>query len=217
MSETFPYDALESDAGVCFVVACQAPPARVVETRMVENRGLEIACGRWLVRVANLHPRLHEACLRKPVSVAAVNQAGVIVRGREGVQPPLWRDASFYWYLDARATTTEALARRPFPRALSLGGRAVVVASMGSLPYGAPVGMCLSSSILTALPPAKVWHRVCGGLLVDDSLLQAAAPGAHAADPIGDSVSDAVRTIPTSTMEGRPSWRPQLALLASRA
>lgn len=217
MTGTFPYDAIETDEGVCFVVACQAPPARVVEARIVEGRGLEIACGRWLVRIANLHPRLHEACLRKRISIAAVDQAGVVVRGVEGIRPPLWREATFYWYLDARATNPEALARRPLPRALSLGGRTVVVASMGSLPYGAPVGMCLSSPILTALPQGKLWHRVCGGLLVDTSMLEANPPGIRSEETIGSSVKEVVGGTATSTVDGTPMWRPQLALLASKA
>lgn len=217
MSETFPYDAIESDAGVCFVVACEAPPARVLESRIVDGRGLEIACGRWLVRIANLHPRLHEACLRKPISIAAVDKAGVVVRGTEGLRPPLWRDSSFYWYLDARATNAEGLSRRPFPRALSLGGRTVVVASMGSLPYGAPVGMCLSSPVLTALPQGKQWHRVCGGLLVDSSMLDASPPGMQSHGPIGDASNRVVGQFATSRYDGTPTWRPQLALLASKA
>lgn len=217
MNEAFPYDAIETDDAVCLVVVCEAPPARTVETRLVQGRGIELSCGRWLMRVTNLHPRLEEACRAKPVSVAAVDRAGLVVRGPAGLQGPIWRESAFYWYLDPKQSTAETLARRPFPRAVALGGRAVVVAALGSLPYGPPVALCASAPILTALPPSRLWHRVCNGLLVDQSLLDASPPGHPAGDEIDGTVSAAMNTPPGRHHEGSPTWRPQLALLASGA
>ena len=217
MSATFPYDAVESEGGICFVVKCPSPPARIVRSRMVPGRGVEISCGRWSMRASNLHPRLQESCATKPISVAAVEDSRLVVRGPNGVQAPLWKTSNFYWYLDATMTTTEELAQRPFPSALALGGRAVVVSALGSLPYGPPVGLCRSSTTLTALPPARVWHRVCGGLLVDQSLLDCVPPGAGSDGDIDDAVHETMRTSAVRRSASGSTWRPQMALLMSEA
>lgn len=217
MMSAFPYDAIETDEAVCIVAVCPAPPGRPVESRIVDGRGLEITCGRWTLRASNLHPMLELACRTKPVSVAAIDTAGLVLRGPGGIEPALWRNPAFYWYLDPNPTTTEALARRPFPRAVALGGRAVIVSALGSASYGPPIGLCASSPAIAVLPPSRVWHRVGSGLLVDESILKMDPSSETLREDVAGSV-DAV--VPRRTRHDGPTrstWRPQLALLASPA
>lgn len=217
MSSAFPYDAVETDDAVCIVAVCPAPPGRPVSSRMVEGRGLEITCGRWALRVSNLHPRLEFACRTKPVSVAAIDSAGLVIRGPDGIGAAAWRTPAFYWYLDPNPSTAEALARRPFPRAVALGGKAVVVSALGAAPYGPPIGLCASTPAIAVLPPSRVWHRISPGLLVDESILSMEPSQETLDDDVVASVGAVVPRRTRHRPQTRSAWRPQMALLASPA
>lgn len=215
MSDELPYDAIETNSGVCFVLSCQEPPARPIAAKVIPDRGVELSCGPWSLKLVNLHPRLMEACQSKPISVVTVRRAPVVARGHDGVYPAPWKSlGKFLWYIDSQRWTPQQLAERPFPRGLALSGASVVVATLGTWDYGAPIAMCAATPSLTVLPQARVWRRVSKGLLVDEMLLNGCPPGHPINDNIGSSVINALSGNPVTEHREVQNFRPQLARLS---
>lgn len=214
MNSDLAYDAIETAAGVFFVVACQEAPARPVIANVFPDRGVELTSGRWSLKLVNLHPRLMESCQTKPISVITVRREPVNARGKDGVFPVPWKTAgAFLWYTSSQRWTPQQLASRPFPVGLTLSDCSVVIATLGTWDYGAPIAMCAATPSLALLPHNRIWRRVSKRMLVDECLLNGCPPGHPIGDDIERSVTAALSANPVTEHRDLQNWRPQVARL----
>lgn len=216
-STTMVYDAIETNDQVCFIIECDAPPARSAKIVTLAGRGVEIACGHWKIRFGNLHPRLMKACMEKTIVLAIVCGSGVTFRAATSVKAPTWRLTDFYWYLDVDQENTDNLKNRPLPRAMSRDRYAIAVSCLALSQEGPPVALCSCTEGIMALPRGRNWLRLSKGLLIDQGLALAHPDDLVISDDIPSTVEKGLSCATAPQLESKRGWRPQLAMIVSDA
>lgn len=173
------YDAFETDHVVGFALDAEPLASMILETRVVEGRGIEtrIADGD-AIRFGNVHPRIMAACSVKPVVIVALHGRSHSIAIPGGGLPDGAGDpdhaglgSTMMWYFDQCATMGE-LHGRPFARFLGSIPRNVTALTMGIDVAGPPFGLCLRSESIIALPTHGDWSSDSRRLLLDTYSLE---------------------------------------------
>jgi hypothetical protein len=212
------YDAIE---GPDHVVLCLDAPnleCGLADVVVLGGRRIEaIAKSGATIRFSSVHPRVVQACQRKPVLIATMDRGCITVSAKDDSRlvkdAKAWFPPAFYWYLDPLTISLGDLAERPVPRMMEAIGVGVVAASPASDGAAPPFAMCLHSELMVALPGGRRWCRARKGLLVEATLATFASEGHPAGDDIFKSVVAAFQPdSPIPSPRPRSMWRSQLAV-----
>lgn len=215
-SKPFPYDAIETKDSICLVFPSQGgstDPAAKTITQV----GLQIdRTDGVMIRMMNLHPRVHQVIEAKPVfAIEVADDTAVLYSVGNHIDAAASIDDiladQFYWYIGPETSTIEEAGNRPLAKLFSNILRRPIKIAPGETGNGPCIGLCQSSGKIVTLALGRRWAQASAGVIIDAGLAAGTTTGYPANDNIPASVVAAhSEQLITPKFRRRSAWSSQI-------